>query len=160
MNYAKLLLWSLICLFALGLIFIPFADAKHISEPFKQVQCSLISEEPYYDCSQPLIITVFDTKFPPLYNVTTNEWYLQPDNGPHYLAYAYYNIINDAAIKMGLVYGFDAIVLGNMTMSWITEGGNANETMLAHEIRHVICECDFHPETTKELKERRENQTN
>lgn len=152
----------IIMIMAVGVIIffitVNMAYAEHIPPRYYQWQCSLIPEKPYYDCSQPFVLVWFDTMlFPPLYNYTSNEWYLQDleDDEPDTLAYTYYNLITPFTEKEQWPNGMDMIVVGNSTeLSWFPED-DPWTTILMHEIKHLLCECNFHKESDKALEKLR-----
>lgn len=128
------------------------AYAEHIPPRFIQASCTIIPVEPFYDCGQPLLLIWFDTvEYPPTYNYTNNSWefeVLEEDERP-LLGYAYYNLVTETTKQAGLARGMDIIVLGNSTdKSWYPED-NPWDSILYHEIKHILCECNFHWETDK-----------
>ena len=129
----------------LGIMYVEWANAENIPEPIlEQTECNLIRDAPFYDCSEFLLIIVFDVLYPPHLNMDTNEW------EPTQLAYGtvYPDLYDTKTGKKGSI-----LVIGNSTEPTGYEEDESFTTVLQHEIRHVICKCDFHPETTERMKE-------
>ena len=139
-NY--LLIVSLILLIPL----VPIAYADHLRTPwYTSVSCTWSAFYPFYNCSQPLFIVIFDERNPPRYNVTADRWMAQDPDKPA-LAYAYYNKqahFNTTGFGSDT---FDLIILG-YGYNWYGVGDDPeSHSTLWHEIRHIKCSCNFHPE--------------
>lgn len=121
-----------------------------IQEPLVlDATCTLILLEPYYDCSRPLFIIMFDQEFPPKYDNTNDTWYEQELTDEECCSYgtSYRNMVmpnhwdNPARYKH-----FDMIVVGYM-QDQKNVGKydiNKNMTVLQHELQHIKCKCTWH----------------
>jgi len=100
--------------------------------------CTLINEEPYYNCNRSLRIVIFDTRLVPGYSSLFNEFYFNPDNKAFGFAYFKRLPLSD--------HPFDLIILGKQSMGEV--GGKWKYfyplTPLQHELKHIICHCNFH----------------
>jgi len=135
----------IVSLLLLPLTSVAYAD--HLRTPwFAQVSCTWIAYYPFYDCTQALIILIFDERNPPRYNVTSDRFIPQDPDEPA-LAYAYYN--KDVPINatwFGKARIFDLIILGEAYNWYGVNDDPESHSTLWHEIRHIICSCNFHPE--------------
>jgi len=126
---------------------VPIAYADHLRMPyFASVSCTWMAFYPFYDCNQPLIILIFDERNPPRYNLTSDRFIPQEEDEPA-LAYAYYNKeVPLNATWFGEYDTFDLIILG-YSYNWYGVNDDPEyHSVLWHEIRHIICSCNFHPE--------------
>lgn len=131
------------------LLFIPISVFSLTEEVMFDITCDLTNYAPYYDCSTPLVLIVFDMRYPLEWDYKTNEWYEQNfTNGLSY-GMAYWNQYVPAELNNGTQSNiFSMIVLGN-TYNQTGIGkydAEENLTPLTHEIKHITCKCRWHPE--------------
>ena len=121
--------------------------ADHLRIPwYTSVSCTWSAFYPFYNCDQPLFIVIFDERNPPRYNITADRWMSQDPDEPA-LAYAYYNKkvpVNATWFKGADT--FDLIILGQSYNWYGVNKDPEHHSVLWHEIRHIICSCNFHPE--------------
>ncbi len=134
---------------AIGVIWLGFAIPSVFSDVYDGIpaggkiydetfQCTLINEEPYYDCNRGLRVVIFDTRLVPGFSSMFNEFYFNPDKKA--LGFAYYK-------RMPLSDSpYDLVILGNLSMNKI-EGKWIHFyplSPLQHELKHIQCHCNFH----------------
>ena len=142
---------SIIYLLVISLLLIslvPITYADHLRDPwFAEASCTWSANYPFWDCSEPLIILIFDERNPPRYNITSDRFIPQKESEPA-LAYAYYNkeVPENGTLYLKGFKTFDLIILGNTyNETGINDMDEEYHTTLWHEIRHIKCSCNFHP---------------
>lgn len=135
------------------LLILPFPLANALQQPIiADVTCLLTNVAPYYDCSEVLLIVVFDQTFPPRYNWIEDRFYAQdlndPDIDPAYaIAYRHMPIPRDGSWDNQSYTQFFMIILGNeYNTPNLGKYDKGDMTPFEHEIKHIKCDCSWHPE--------------
>lgn len=133
------------------LLILPFPLASALPELYiADVSCNLIEIYPYYDCSEILVILVYDVRYPPRYNATTDTFFAQIEGESKSLGFAYYNypLPKDSlwdGIRQFANY-LNVIIVGNThDQPGIGLYDTDIMTPLMHEIKHIKCKCGWHP---------------
>ncbi len=99
------------------------------------VICSLTAEPPYYDCSKKWNIHLYDTEFPKTCNQNI-AFGLASKACTKYTKFG--SDVISADIYLGTEHGSDT--------SFPYPDGPEKQSILYHEIQHLICVCNWHPE--------------
>jgi len=99
------------------------------------VICSLTSEPPYYDCSKKWNIHLYDTEYPKTCNQNI-AFGLASKACAKYTKSG--SDVISADIYLGTKHGSDT--------SFPYPDGPEKQSVLYHEIQHLICGCNWHPE--------------
>jgi len=101
-------------------------------------KCTLINEEPWYNCNRQLRIVIFDTYYVPGYSSIYDDFFLNPES--KVLGYTYFKR------DITSLSEFDLLILGTESMNG--KKGKYYDvyklTTFQHEIRHIQCHCNFH----------------
>ena len=123
------------------LLLIPLPTIGDLTAEYAEVTCTPVFWPPYYDCSEPLFIVIWDTRYTPWYDNRIDEFYWQ-ENATS-LAIAMFDV---EAEDHQPFEKYNLISLGN-THSYKGYGDydEPHETVLWHEIKHILCKCGWHP---------------
>lgn len=118
------------------------------------VTCILTDYKPYYNCDIPLVIVIFDQRYPPEWMWETDTWVEQDQDAEEccWFGQAYW--------EQPVPENWDTFTILNITeFSMIVLGNTYNQTgmgtydlkeywtPLTHEIEHIKCRCTWHPRT-------------
>jgi hypothetical protein len=112
-----------------------------IEEPaVKEIICSLTSVKPYYDCSEKWTIYLYDVEFPDVCNENVS-FGIASKGCTTYTTFR--DDVISATINLGNAHGSQT--------SFPYPEGPEYQTVLYHELQHVICGCTWHTEISHDF---------
>ena len=127
-------------------LLIPVPTIGMLSAIYAEVNCSPTDWYPFYNCDEPLFIIVWDMRYPPHYNTTSDTFYIHENSTA--LGLATYDIEREPSDWFNYS-SYNMITVGN-TYAKIDYGRYDNGTGMSvfqHEVQHIICKCTWHPRT-------------
>ena len=124
---------------------VPLSTGGNLTAIYAEVNCTPTDWYPYYNCNEPLFVILWDVRYPPHYNSTSDTFYINSTNTSLGLAtrnisyeptlnfnYSTYNVISVGNTQQKLGYG---------------DYDSPGMSVFQHEIKHIVCKCSWHPRT-------------